>query len=909
MKRNKLLRATALTMGAAMSMGVCAAFAGCGGTKDDALKLMTDELNGLFNPFYSTAGSDMGVVGETQIGMVTTDAQGNMAVGKDEACVVLDWQKVETGTTDADKGTTYDFVIKNDILFSDGVPLTMNDILFNMYVYLDPAFSGSSTMYSTEIIGLKDYRNQRVESGDGNGDEALNSAANERAVNRLNEIVRLYQAEGRKHTSTDGTYELTEAQMHDAINQTTPSVAYKNAIAKNGAISDEDARKQMTADYDDTLKKFKEELQQDYNGSKDSYTDPKTPYPSADVYISGTNKYPGGFDEIVSFMYTEGYVTIKYHQEQGQKEDRNTIDRVELNYNVESVNSMESAIDYVYKDKSVRNFDQILYYWASGSEMQNEFIAKAKDVILHERVTGDALPIPNISGIESLGHKDDAPTEIEITNQQTGVKTTYKIAHDHDEQGVPTDKDSYDVLRIKIKGIDPKAEWNFSFSVAPYHYYSDPSQEDLKVDIKNNKFGVRWADFDFHSKVIQGDNTWGESKNKVPLGAGAYVATDKDNSDKPTSGGFIRDNIVYYKANPNFLLGKPNIEKMQYRVIQASNALNSLQQKEVDFVSPQFTTENSNIVKDSKFQSRGFKSISSWQLGYGYIGVNAAYVKDINLRKAIMAAMNEQLALGYYEKDTCMNIYWNMSACSWAYPRVGDVPYNGIPNDRPNTNNGHDYASAIADDANDTARKNMIQKYMNLAGKTAGDPDLKYTFTIAGASLTEHPCYAVFLKARELLNELGWDIEVKADTNALTKLATGSLEVWAAAWGSALDPDMYQVYHKNSTATSVLAWGYKSILNESGYEDEREILNKLSDVIDEARTMNDRTERTKRYKTAMGYVLDLAVELPIYQRQVMYALNTNVIDEDSLEHDPQTGELLINPYTSPLAKIWKVKLK
>ncbi len=36
----------------------------------------------------------------------------------------------------------------------------MRDVLFNIYVYLDPVYTGSSTMYSTEIVGLAEYRTQ-----------------------------------------------------------------------------------------------------------------------------------------------------------------------------------------------------------------------------------------------------------------------------------------------------------------------------------------------------------------------------------------------------------------------------------------------------------------------------------------------------------------------------------------------------------------------------------------------------------------------------------------------------------------------------------------------------------------------------------------------------------------------------
>ena len=71
-------------------------------------------------------------------------------------------------------------------------------------------------------------------------------------------------------------------------------------------------------------------------------------------------------------------------------------------------------------------------------------------------------------------------------------------------------------------------------------------------------------------------------------------------------------------------------------------------------------------------------------------------------------------------------------------------------------------------------------------------------------------------------------------------------------------------------------------------------------MIDAARATNDQAERTELYEEALGYVLDLAVELPVYQRSVLYAYNANVIDPSSLP-----GEL--NPYTNPLDHIWEIE--
>jgi len=78
--------------------------------------------------------------------------------------------------------------------------------------------------------------------------------------------------------------------------------------------------------------------------------------------------------------------------------------------------------------------------------------------------------------------------------------------------------------------------------------------------------------------------------------------------------------------------------------------------------------------------------------------------------------------------------------------------------------------------------------------------------------------------------------------------------------------------------------------------------NELSEIIDAARETNDQGKRTQLYQSAMEHVLDLAIELPVYQRSVLYAYNSNVIASSSL---PTEAEM--NPYSSPLDRIWEIE--
>lgn len=841
-----------------MCLSTVAVFASCGGGKGgnpDALVIMTEELDGLFNPFFSTTAADGTIVSMTQIGMLGTDyVNGEVVVacGDEHAVAVKDYDVVYDSATD---NTVYTFVIKNGITFSDGKPLTINDVLFNLYVYLDPVYTGSSTMYSTDILGLKDYRTQTVSSGDSNADDQITQQAGDRAKNRINELINLYKQVGQ--TATQGTYSATYDQMVAAIQNHSLSSGYKEAISNDPSEVTVD---NLLADYELTLKYFKEELNTDYVSAKEAYLE--EPYKST-----------GEFDEVTSFMYAEGYVTIEYEKDENNKDIKSQIKKVIRNYNADVVVDKDSAIQYVYDSKVEQELHMILMYWATAQKLSTGYTAAAKEVILHANVQDGQLAVPNIAGIVSLGHTTDET----VAYAKNG---SYTVAHDHNPDGTPVNPDEYDVLQITVKGTDPKAIWNFAFSVAPQHYYA----EGYTVDIPNNQFGVEYASYEFMTTVIQSPRNV-----KVPMGAGAYKATDANNGDNPEGTAFFSNNVVYFKANHNFLMGAPKIEKLRYQVVSSSNALNVLESGSVHFVTPQFT--QNNIDKLNGMAAKGIEKTSTRQLGYGYIGINAGKVPDINIRKAIMCAMDTSLALSYYSTGTAETIYWPMSTVSWAYPK--DESGN---NSRDNLHS--DY---IAINWNREDAMASIKSFMEMAGVSAGDSALSIKFTIAGSNLTDHPTYQTFQNAADLLNECGWDIEVVPDTQALTKLSTGSLAVWAAAWGSTIDPDMYQVYHKNSTATSTLAWGYREILASPAlYQYENAVLNDLSAVIDEARETDDQALRSELYKEAMGYVLDLAVEMPVYQRDVLYAYNANVIKSSSLPEE-------INPYTSPLDKIWEIE--
>ena len=800
------------------------------------LVLSTAELDGVFNPFYSSSASDGSVVGMTQIGMLSSDKDGKVAYGKDEACVVLDYQAITTNNEDGTpKETTYYFVLKNDLKFSDGSALTMKDVLFNLYVYLDPAYYGSSTIYSTEILGLEEYRTQ---SRNENVQEGFNAQFTALASDRVLRLVECLEIvyddnEGTSLTEDEMIFELTEV-----MNQLKDS-GYDGAEAYGTVVDD----------YNLAVKYFREELKSDYTYSKGTAQD-----------ISFTDKNGNKVTlttDTEAFLYNEGFITWD--------KDNKVFD---YSLGDKSKNwSEDEAINAIFTSYVPNKMIDVVVGWATAQKLLDYFASLEKQAYFESIDEEDR--IKNISGIKYANRSES----VTVNGVEYGVPTL-------DANGAVVSGN--EVLQITIDKVDPKAIWNFAFNVAPMYYYSNAEQIAL-FDYESH-FGLEFGSIEFQDAVIKNPDKIG-----VPVGAGPYKATTRTgDASKVTAGTFWDVNLVYFERNENFMFDV-KIKYINYKVVSTNLMLESLYSGEVHFVEPACKQENiDSIAAKSK---DGFASTDIMTNGYGYIGINAEFIPDINVRRAIMHAINTDYAVDYYFGYS-KPITRPMTKASWAYPDGVDEL-------------GQYYAY---DETGETSKKLVEEAgyILNADGVYAKNGQtLKYTFTIAGDT-TDHPAYAALKKAAEILNKIGFDIEVKPDINALKKLNSGDLTVWAAAWGAGVDPDMYQVYHMDSTAGSTANWGYDAILSPSNankFSTELSLVKQLSAIIDQARETLDEDRRAELYADALDLVMELAVELPTYQRSDLFAYNTNIIDVSTL-----TPPSELTPYNGPMARIWEVSL-
>lgn len=159
-----------------LALGLLAALTGCGEggvEQTDAVEIVTlnmgvsaREFHGKFSPFFAETVGDQTAMELTQIRLLTSDRSGLPVLqgieGESRPYNGTDYTYYGpadlTMTENADGTVFYDITLREDLVFSDGEPVTIDDLIFSLYVLCDPAYNGTNRLRDMPIQGLKDYR-------------------------------------------------------------------------------------------------------------------------------------------------------------------------------------------------------------------------------------------------------------------------------------------------------------------------------------------------------------------------------------------------------------------------------------------------------------------------------------------------------------------------------------------------------------------------------------------------------------------------------------------------------------------------------------------------------------------------------------------------------------------------------
>ncbi|MEL7563483.1 MAG: ABC transporter substrate-binding protein [Dehalobacterium sp.] len=112
--------------------------------RNDTVIIGTSECNGVFNPLYNETAFDMNVTSLVFDGMVEADYNAVPIPGMADFQISAD-------------GLTYSFTLKDGLKFSNGIPVTAEDVEFTIYALCDPNYDGPYDSASIGIAGYEDY--------------------------------------------------------------------------------------------------------------------------------------------------------------------------------------------------------------------------------------------------------------------------------------------------------------------------------------------------------------------------------------------------------------------------------------------------------------------------------------------------------------------------------------------------------------------------------------------------------------------------------------------------------------------------------------------------------------------------------------------------------------------------------
>ena len=759
-------------------------------TADKPLVVAYSPFSQKFSPFFGDTAYDMDVSGMTQLGLMTTDRLGGIVYNAIEGET-----RPYNGTDYLYKGpadlsvkydkeadiTTYTAKLREDLKFSDGEPVTADDLIFTYYVYLDPSYVGSTTLNSYPIIGLNDYRTQ------------TSSDVYEKYAKLADDLY----AAGQDHVWAEGDA-WTKEQQDD----------------------------------------FWTNLNANWKGDVQSIID--TVFAN---YISYAPDYIG---------YTEEEVTAKDELKVvlgmamwgfGEVKDKVLTAKSGKTFDL-SAEAYPTVDDYFAEVTAAYSYDSKAYVTAGESPNGVDVFEVTKNAFIglwgpkDDSMGGQG--IPNIAGIKKL--------------------------------------DQYTV-EVKTIGYSAPAVYSIlGLSITPMHYYGDKAQ----YDYDNNMFGHPF-----------GDLTIAESKTSQPLGAGAYKFVKYDNR------------VVYFEANENYYKGTPKTKYIQFKETASAEVPTGVSSGVVDAGEMNGTKANFETIASLNTNKEITGDVVTTSkvdnLGYGYIGLNAdtvnvagepSSVASKNLRKGLATVLAAYRGVAYdsYYGEAASVINYPISNTSWAAPQATDPDYKiafSVDVD------GNDiYTSEMTAEQRYDAALEAAKGFLVAAGYTFDDASGKFTAAPDGAKLTyeviipgdgtgNHPSFAVLTGAKGLLEKLGITLTINdpADSNILwNALDSGKQELWTAAWGATIDPDMYQIYNSGN----IVGLG-GSDSNHYHIADQE-----LDKLIDEARKSDDQAFRKAVYKQALDLIVDWAVEIPAYQRQNCIIFSTQRINIATVTPDITT---------------------
>ena len=445
-------------------------------------------------------------------------------------------------------------------------------------------------------------------------------------------------------------------------------------------------------------------------------------------------------------------------------------------------------------------------------------------------------------------------------------------------------------MTVTLDKVDATAIYQLGVTIAPMHYYGDPSL----YDYDNNQFGFP-----------KGDLSSVRAKTTSPMGAGPYKYIKYE------------DGVVYFEANDSYFLGAPKTKYLNFQQCMSDDdKLNGVITGTIDIADPSFSNDTVEAIeKANGGELDGDKITTNTvdNLGYGYLGISSACVnvggepgseasKDLRKAFATVFSVYRNVAIESYYGERASVINYPISNTSWAAPQPTDDGYKVAFS--VDVNGNDIYTSDMTAEQRYDAALQAALGYFEAAGYTVEDgkltaaPEgakLEYEVQIPADGSGDHPSFMMISEASKALATIGMNLIVTdlSDSSGLWDgIDARQVDMWCAAWSATVDPDMYQIYysdvadHNGDPGIGKNPYGGPA---QGGSNKMYCIADAdLDSMILTARESLDQSYRKTMYKACLDIVVDWAVEVPVYQRQNAIIFSTERVNMSTMTPDITT---------------------
>lgn len=561
---------------------------------------------------------------------------------------------------------------------------------------------------------------------------------------------------------------------------------------------------------------------------------------------AGSRNYSGQTTVVIGTGEMDGVFNPFFAEKEGDKLvcDYTQLKLIVQNENGEWVAGVEEpCLAYDYSVSSPAEADAVVYefvlkkglVWSDGTPIDLDDVLFNLYVYLDPAYDGSGMgDTLDIFGLETYR---DQNTDGDVQEIE-GVRTGTRICDDGVER---------EVVQVILNQYDMNDIASFGIAVAPRQEFVD--EENLQ---EGSIYGVPFADAGFMASV--------KEKTVLSVGAGPYLTAAPYNEGN--AGKISGTDGILLTANQDYCLSAPKKGSLLIKTVEEADRIAAVKNGEVDFITIEVTQDNLE-----EFREALGETVSYGTYGYpviGYLGINAAEIPDINVRRALVSVMDRNLITEAYPEEMARLISCPADKDSFVYTDTEICPY---------------------DETGESAVEYLANSGYAQGGDGVMGKDgvaLSFYFSI-GTELENSPAGAMLDRAKQILESIGCTVTVSVRDNLVDEVLAGERSCFFVTRTVEAEPDLYQLYYTGSgNESGLLSSIGLDYLRDYGSEEEQAALKKINTMIQESLGETDYKKRQAIIASIYEKIAELAVELPLYQPAVCYLYDSGVWQQMSV---------------------------